>query len=404
MGIKYRGLMGLLVLVSTAILVSCGSSSSTTPPDPGTTGTGFLFVTTQGDNKISPFTIDLTTGKLTTNGTGLDTGSFPAAAVITPAGDAIFVVNRDSKDISRYTIKADGTLTAVTPTQATGGGDNPVGVAMDAAGKFLFVVNQGTFGSPQLSTISVFSIGQGAALTPVAQDNAQFSTHLNDTVAIAVTPDGKFLYAANRTDSTIIGYSVDANGLLTLLPGGPVDAGTTPVALTITPDDPANPSSNGVFLYVANSGSDNISVFSICDKATLTCVTPNGDIKEITGSPFSAGLEPTSLVIANPKVTTPPSGTFLYVADHGSNQVSQFTVASVSGSLTTISPPAISTGQTPVWVAARSDGHYVYAANNGGSSISPYHIADTKTGVLGTIGGSTGTTATGGQPSAIVLK
>ena len=400
MGMKYRGLAGLL-LVSVAALVSCGSDSSSSTKDPGTIGTGFIFVATQGDQKLSSFSIDLSNGKLTTNGNGAATGSAPVAAAITPDGNSIFVVNRDSADISRYTVKADGTLTEVTPNQA-GGGTNPVGLTMDAAGKFLFVVNQGDFSAPA-STISVFSIGSGAALTAVAQGSV-FGA-LSDVVSIAVTPDGKFLYAANRTAGTVVTFAVDASGVLSQVLTAPiVNTGTTPVALAITPDNPASPSANGLFLYVANSGTDNISVFSICGKPTLTCTAPNGDLAEITGSPFSAGLEPTSFVIVNPAVTTPPSGTFLYAADKSSNQVSQYTISTVSGSLTAISPPAISTGQTPVWVAARKDGRYVFAANNGGSTVSPFFIASPATGLLATVGASSGNTSTGGQPSAIVVK
>jgi len=406
MGMKYRGLAGLLVLFSLAGFMSCGSSSSTTI-DPGTTGIGYVFVATQGDQMLSSFSIDLSNGRLATNGTGLATGALPVAAAITPDGNSIFVINRDSADISRYTVKSDGTLTAVTPNQSSGG-VNPVGLSMDAAGKFLFVVNQGDFANPASSTISVFSVASGAALTPVAQDPAQFNTFLNDTVAIAVTPDAKFLYAANRTNGTVISYTVDANGVLTHATSA-TDPGVTPIGanpsgLVITPDDPTNPSPNGVFLYVANAGANNISVFSICDKPTLTCTSPTGELAAITGSPFAAGLEPTSMVMVNPAVTTPPSGTFLYVADKSSNQVSQYTVSTVSGGLTAISPPAISTGQTPVWVAARRDGRYVFAANNGGSSISPFRITSVTSGLLATVGGSTGTTTTGGLPSAIVVK
>src|ERR1043166_7611644 len=190
-GMKYRVLVGLLVLAGLGSWVSCGGSSTSTPPNPGVTGTGFVFVATQGDNKLSPFIIDQAGGKVTTNGNGVATGTLPSAAIMTPAGDAIFVINQTSNDISRYTIKPDGTLTAVTPNTATGGNTNPIAVAMDAAGKFLFVLNTGAFGVTGGSSIEVFSIGQGAALTAVGSPAT--GIYLDNSSAITVTPDAKFV-------------------------------------------------------------------------------------------------------------------------------------------------------------------------------------------------------------------
>ena len=412
---KYRVLVGLLVLMGLGTLISCGGSNSTTPPNPGVTGTGFIYVATQGDQLLSPFEIDLSTGKTTTNGTGVATGSFPSAAIMTPDGNTIFVANRDTGDISRYTVKADGTLTAVTPAQAAG--VNPIAMAMDSAGKLLFVLNQGPSNTHNGSTISVFAIGQSAALTA-----AGTLLDLDNASALAVTPDGKYLYVTDSVANTVLGYSVDANGGLTLLsgfpppqapsvanpsglPGGiPIPDAVTPMGMIVSLDDPQNPSSNQIFLYIANAnaGAGNISVFEICDKTSLNCVTSDGSLTKVTGSPFSAGGEPGSMVIVNPKVTTPPSGTFLYVADRKLNRVLQYSIAGVTGSLTPLSPASLSTGLTPVWVSARHDGQYVFTANNGSTSFSSYVITDPTQGNLTNAG--TAVVATGNNPAAVLVK
>src|ERR1051325_5395661 len=115
-GMKYRVLVGLLVLFGLGVCISCGGAGSTsTTTNPGVTGTGAVFVVTQGDNLISPFLLDRAAGKMTTNGKGVATGSLPSAVIQTPSGDGVFVLNTNSNDISRYTVKTDGTLTAVTP-------------------------------------------------------------------------------------------------------------------------------------------------------------------------------------------------------------------------------------------------------------------------------------------------
>ncbi len=364
---KYRVLVGLLVLVGLGSWVSCGGYSSSTPPNPGVTGTGFVFVATQGDNKLSPFIIDQAAGKVTSNGNGVATGSLPSAAIMTPAGDAIFVANQSSNDISRFSIKADGTLTAVTPTISVGGANsNPIAMAMDAAGKFLFVLNQGAFGVPNGGSVAVFSIGQNAGLTAVGT-----TTALDNASAIAVTPDGKFLYVTDSLVSTIVGYSVDANGGMAVLtdfpapqaptagnplgtPGGiPILNATTPMGLVTTPDDAKSPSANPIFLYVANAGTGQISAYEICDKPSLNCsnaAADPGDLLEITGSPFAAGGEPGSMVIVSPAVVTPPAGTFLYAADKKLNRVLQYSISAVTGTLSQLSPAAVSSGTTPLWV------------------------------------------------------
>ncbi len=409
---KYRVLVGLLVLAGLGLCISCGGSGSTTTSNPGTVGTGAVFVATQGDGLISPFILDRAAGKVTTNGNGVATGSLPSAGIATPAGDAIFIVNTTSNDISRYTIKPDGTLTAVTPNISTGG-TNPIAVTMDGAGKFLFVLNQGAFGVPNAGSVEVFSIGASAGLTDVGTGVGR-ATALDNASAIAVTPDGKYLYVTDSVVSTIAGYSVDASGGLTGLDGfitpqtpngKPIANATTPMALLTSLDDPQKPSANPIFLYVANVGTGQISVYETCDKPSLNCSNANaspGDLLEITGSPFAAGGEPISMVMVNPAVITPPSGTFLYAADHKLNRLLQYVVSPATGGLTAMSPPAVSTGTTPVWVGAFRNGQYVFTANNGSQSVSAYFMVNPAAGNL--TPAVTAVVPTGNNPSVVITE
>jgi 6-phosphogluconolactonase (cycloisomerase 2 family) len=101
------------------------------------------------------------------------------------------------------------------------------------------------------------------------------------------------------------------------------------VALAATP--------NGDFLYVANFGSNvvpgNVSGFRIGADGRLTAVT---------GSPFAAGTNPTSLSVD-------PSGRFLYVANRGGG-ISIFTIAATTGVLS--SGGTATAGTMPVSVVA----------------------------------------------------
>jgi 6-phosphogluconolactonase len=69
-----------------------------------------------------------------------------------------------------------------------------------------------------------------------------------------ITPNGQFLYAANRGHNSIVGFSIAANGKLSLI-GHASTQGEVPRNFAISPD--------GRFLYAANQNSDNILILSV---------------------------------------------------------------------------------------------------------------------------------------------
>ena len=406
MGTRFRFLAGLLLPVLLLCLSACNTSSSSS----SASGTGALFVATQGDSSVSAFSIDLSAGTLTANGKAVAAGNTPAAMILAPSGKALFVANSNSAippnsppctlpspgTITAYTVGTDGTLTAASGSSSAGA--IPLAMAIDAGGHFLFVVNQGMQCDPASSTISVFAI-QDSTLTQVA--GSPFLAAGTSVASgagpagVAVTPDGKFLYVANQFDSTVTRYAVDANGVLTLGPSVPV--GATPSAMTITAD--------GGFLYVANAST--VSAFAICNQILISCndpTSPDGSLTAVTGSPFSAGIGPAAIVAA-------PSGKFLFVVNRLSNQISQYKIATGTGVLTANTQATISTGANPVSATIRvgtttvtaTGGitDFLYVANLGASSISVYSF-DSTVGTLGLVGGPV--SVTGGQPSAVAAE
>ena len=388
---KSRALIGVAVITLVGLLLSCGSSSTNTKPGPS--GTAALFVATQGDKKVASFSVNTADGTATAKGTAVDTGDFPTAMLLTPKGDAVFVVNRDSGDISCYSVQSDGTLKAAGTTQVADFNKpaalNPVGLATADDGKFLFVLSQGVF-TAQDSSVSVFSIS-GASLSPMGSPVEAG----DDATGIAVTPDGKYLFVTNRAAGEILGFTVDGSGGLTRIPGS-FTAGVAPTGLAITPENSSNPVPQ-FFLYVANAGSGNVSVFEICDKAAAECLSqvPGALLDNVTGSPFSVGTEPVALLL------TPTTGRYLYVVNKGSNQVSEFKTSPANGVISALGSASISTGSTPLAIAETSSHQNVFVANSGGSSVSSMIIADTDTGVLGAGGGLL---STSGVPVAVAVK
>lgn len=113
--------------------------------------------------------------------------------------------------------------------------------------------------------------------------SSRFS-HRNGQVSslLAVEPSGHFAYVANSGSDTVSAYTINAGtGLLTPI-GLPIATGQIPFSVAVEP--------LGHFAYVANISSDNVSAYTI--NATT------GALKPIAGSPFKAGSNPVSIVTA----------------------------------------------------------------------------------------------------------
>ncbi|MGH9529352.1 MAG: lactonase family protein [Terriglobales bacterium] len=369
-----------------------------------------MWLTAQGNATIQAYTINLSSGGLSLDGSAQATANAPTSIVVTPKGDAAFISNSGTGSqsvgggISAYTINSDGTFKPAGSTILAG--PTPSGMAINAAGTFLFVANQGSFDltppGALPGSISVFSVS-GASLTPVA--GSPFSTETNGAtvgtgpVSVAVSASGNYLYVANQFANTVSSFQISSSGALTPLTTYPV--GISPSAVFVSLAQGTIPA--GQYLYVANAGSNNISGFAICDVANASgCSTPNGVLTSIAGSPFAA--EPGPVAIA-----MDPTAPFLYAADEQANQISQYAWSSGTGALTALSPAAISAGGSPVSVAIRSGVaatstaagiDYLYAANLNASSVSVYTL-NTTTGALN-VQGSPVTTFS--QPSAIIVR
>jgi len=152
----------------------------------------------------------------------------------------------------------------------------------------------------------------------------------------------RYLYAAIPGSNQIVAYREDPNsGILTQLVGSPITAGPAVEALVIDP--------SGKFLYAANSGEGDISLFQISTSGTLTEVTPRTSVAP-------NGVAPTLLAMD-------PAGTFLYVGNSGSNSISAFSISASSGALTPVpqtSGQVAPIGVTPINMQVSPSGGILY--------------------------------------------
>jgi 6-phosphogluconolactonase (cycloisomerase 2 family) len=170
--------------------------------------------------------------------------------------------------------------------------------------------------------------------------------------ALAIHPSKKFLYAANSGESDISLFTLDATGAPTEVTPRTV-VGTSPSLMEMDP--------GGAFLYVASSGSNgSISAFSIDSSS--------GALTVVAGSPFSIGIFPLNMKLS-------PSGGFLYVtgATSGTTGVIE-AFAVTAGVLTVLNTSPFVTGPSPYGLAIDPAGAHLYTANTLGNSISEFTI------------------------------
>jgi 6-phosphogluconolactonase len=279
---------------------------------------GHLYAVNEADNvdgtgagAVSAFRVDAATGGLVFQNRVSSGGAGPAHVAVDGSGKFVFVANYNGGNFSVLPIGGDGTLGAALATQAQGGGAQTHEVVLDASNRFLFVVNKGrsdvaqyrfdaATGALTPNAPAELDLAQGAGSRHLAfhptLPYAYVVNELDDTVSVAafdtnlgtlsavqtlstlpsgvnggqnsgaeiqVAPSGRFVYASNRGNDSIVIYSVDAGtGRLTLVGHQPT-GGLTPRSFHLE--------RRGELMLVANQDSDEVVTFRVDTTAgTLT--------------------------------------------------------------------------------------------------------------------------------------
>src|SRR5437763_562878 len=185
MGMKSRWTCSVLAALLAIGLNACVNSNNGVG---SSSKTGFMWVTTQGDQMVSAFNINLSTGSVSRAGKSVATGANPSGIAITPNNGTLFVANTGSGTINAYTVASDGSLTPVASSPV---GQNPMGLAVDPAGVFVFVANQGVFSDPTSGTVSVLKFSGSTFTTATTVSTASLGAGVSSgPVAVAVDPTG----------------------------------------------------------------------------------------------------------------------------------------------------------------------------------------------------------------------
>jgi YVTN family beta-propeller protein len=153
-------------------------------------------------------------------------------------------------------------------------GTFPDGVAITPDGKRAYVANRGA-DSMLAGTVSVITTATGVVSAPITVGNGP--------TGVAITPDGKKAYVTNNVDGTV-SVITTATGAVS----APITVGNRPNGVAITPD--------GKKAYVVNSSVDDFVTFNVITNGagTVSVITT---ATGVVSAPITVGNGPINVAI-----------------------------------------------------------------------------------------------------------
>lgn len=274
---------------------------------------GAIYVYTVGSDGV------LTLGH---GGTPVFTGGSPAALKVDPTGKWLLGISAFSGEAYVFGINSStGALTNASTSGVGLASTSASGMAMTPNDAYMYVA----LGTGGVQTLS-FNSTTGA-LVPVNSVLAP-KQNLDADLAVAVSPDGKYLYVTETGINSVRVFSIGTDGTLSEVAGSPYKTGLGPAAVLVD--------STGSYVYVADRTGNSISAFTVGTGGALT---------EIAGSPFATGTTPVALAEDQTK-------SYLAVVNQGGSpdlqvfQISTTTPGALEAATTA------STGTSPTQAAA----------------------------------------------------
>ncbi len=319
-------------------------------------------------------------------------GRDPVAEAVSPNYQNLYVVNEDDNSVVQFAIGSDGKLypqnTINTP------GVFPLAIAVGGSRMFVADTYQPlptcSPAEPCSGSVAVFPLSSGGVPgAAVANPSGNIDywpltapcspTNVLTPSAIDVPTSGKYAFVAAydataaASDSTnspssngcdvngagtaptgyLFVFAIGSNGVLTatsgspfvIAPGGGSGVGVQPAA-------------------IASDANGHVYVTDFLGARVFAYAAGNGALTQLGGSPFAAGNQPAAIALDS-------SGGYAYVANSLDNTITAYTVS--DGKLSTFGTFGTSTQPVAILVDPNT-GHYVYAANYLGASVSGYQL------------------------------
>jgi 6-phosphogluconolactonase len=203
--------------------------------------------------------------------TGTTTGG--ASLAFSPDGQFLAATERVANNIDVFHIQPDGTLSPIVVNSNPAPGTFSVAFAPEGVA---IVSETGPAGATNGSAISSYKVNANGTVTAITHSLATFAA---GNCWDAITPDGRWVFVSNSGSDNISGFNIGKDGSL------------TPIAGTVLGNNPSGShnvdiavSADGRFVYTINSQSGNIGVFAINQQdGTLTSLGQAGELPKSVG-------------------------------------------------------------------------------------------------------------------------
>ncbi len=356
-----------------------------------TTTGDYLYVANAANTNIAGFSVGTNGALSVLNNSPYNNGVAAQSLAITPTNSLLYAATTNG--IYAYVINSDGSISVANSGSPVAQDVVATSMQVDSTGNYLLAAGIGISAGAQ--AIGIYSINSSTGVLSALTGSPLSLYTGNGSTATVVTPTGMLITPNN----SYVYVSLRALGVqvLTLGTGGALSTGNTatflpPLKTSTSPADyglASDPNSKFLFVAEINTG---LRVLSI---------GTSGSLNEVSVSPYATGTGPTGVALDT-------TGSYVYVANKGSNNISAFTLTAASGKLAVIAgSPFSSGGQQPIALVNENQKLYLAVINNGtnGSSgnndVQIFKFDATTDGKLDPVAtATTGTDPT--NPTAIV--
>jgi 6-phosphogluconolactonase len=385
---RFQGLCGLFLLC----VAGCGGFFVPQTNSGGGSNTGdYIYVGNGNDPYIAGFGVSSSGALSVLSGSPYNNGVAAQSMAVTPANT--FLYAGTTNGIYLYAINSNGSISVQNSGSAVAQDMVATQMQVDSTGGYLLAAGFGT--SIGAQAIGIYQINASTGLlTAVTGSPLPLYTGNGSTPAV-VTPTG-MLITPNNSYVYVSLYTLGVQ-ILTLGANGALSTGSAP-SLLLPVNTSTSPSDQGL-------ASDPLSAFLFVSETNsglrVLSIGTGGSLKEVSGSPYAVGTGPTGVILD-------PTGSYVYVANKGSNNISAFTLTAASGQLTAVAgSPFASGGQNPIALVNDNSKNFVAVINNqangssGNSDMQVFKFDATVDGKLDPVStASTGTDPTNPQSIA----
>ncbi len=263
-------------------------------------------------------------------------GNSPEGVAVNAAGTYVYVTNFDDSTVSVINTSTNTVVNTI-PV-----GKGPEGIAVNTAGTYVYTANFLD------DTVSVINTGTNTVVNTYAVGSGP--------EGIVVNSAGTYVYTANFLSNNVSVIDTGASIII-----NPIPVGSGPEGIAIN--------SAGTYVYVTNGNDSTVSVIATSTNTVVHTIP--------------VGRNPGAIAVNS-------AGTYVYTANFLDN-----TVSVINTSTNTVVGNPISVGDGPDGIAVNTAGTNVYAANEDANSLSV--IATSNNSVIATINIANGVSVVAGN-------